>query len=189
MFVNTPCSNTRALPSHQLSKGSKWDLRDCLWKREWSEHSVAYSSVTILLNGEQVSHKMHQPSMLLKKIIFLQIVLLSRHCEKILHLLHVYSGPQPQLSRLAQAVKTSSYRNDKQFRFISEYSQVIRIYNNKLYFTRLYNASFSYIPRAFSWYIIPLYRYLLWNGLPILVIVFKFLLCFQLNLEENQLER
>lgn len=75
LFINTPCSNTRALhpPEQRLKKGFAR-----LYLRKWViRYSVAYSSVTILLDGEQVSHEMCRPSILFK-IIFLQIVLLSR---------------------------------------------------------------------------------------------------------------
>lgn len=41
-----------------------------LYLRKWViRHSGAYSSVTVLLNGEQASHEMRQPSMLFKYCI------------------------------------------------------------------------------------------------------------------------
>lgn len=85
----------------------------------------------------------------ISKLYFCKLYYSPGHYEKILHLLCVYSRPQPQISRLAQEVKSSSYRNNKQPSVISKCSQVLKIYKSKLYFTRLHSAgicsSFIYL--------------------------------------------
>lgn len=92
--------------------------------------------------------------------------------EKILHLLCLYSRPQPLIARLPQVAKSSSHRNDKQPSVTSQFNQVLRIYKSKLHFTGFPNVSFSCIPCAFCLYIILSYRYLVCHGLQIFVITF-----------------